>query len=74
MLNVTMCGRPRFEWKLRVFKAMVEHVMLYACESWPLTLRLEQRLISHWFRLIRQIVNWRWPYVDSGEKIRRLTN
>ena len=52
----------RVETKLRVFKAMVEPVMFYACETWPLTLRREQRLTSHWFRLIRQIVNCRWPY------------
>jgi hypothetical protein len=30
--------------------------------TWPLTMRREHRLTSHWFRLIRQIVNCRWPY------------
>jgi hypothetical protein len=41
------------------------------------TLRREQRLSSHWFRLIRQIVNGRWPYVEpmsrfevTGETLR----
>ncbi len=57
----------RVETKLRVFKAMVEPVLFYACETWPLTLRREQRLTSHWFRLIRQIVNCRWPY---GERMK----
>ena len=52
----------RVETKLRVFKAMVEPVMFYACETWPLTLRREHRLTSHWFRPIRQIVNCRWPF------------
>ena len=41
----------RVETKLRVFKAMVEPVLFYACETWPLTLRREQRLTSPWFRL-----------------------
>ena len=49
--------------KLRVFKAMVEPVLFYACETWPLTVRREKRLTSHWFKLIRQILNRRWPYV-----------
>jgi hypothetical protein len=49
-------GPLRVETELRVFKAMVEPVMFDACETWPLTLRREQ---SHWFRLIRQIVNFR---------------
>jgi hypothetical protein len=40
---------------------MVEPVMFYAGVTWPLTLRREQRL-TNWFRLIRQIVNCRWPY------------
>ena len=35
----------RVETKLRVFKAFVDPVMLYACETWPLTLCREQRLV-----------------------------
>ena len=43
-------------------------VMFYACETWPLTVRREKRLTSHWFRLIRQIVNRRWPHVRQTDE------
>ncbi len=62
-LMAVLCqwGNPvRVETKLRVFKAMVEPVMFYACETWPLTLRRERRLTSHWLRFIRQILNCRY--------------
>ncbi len=32
---------PVWKTKLRVFKTMVEPVLFYACETWPLTVRRE---------------------------------
>jgi hypothetical protein len=58
----------QLQTKLRVFKTMVEPVLFYACETWPLTVAREKRLTSHWFKLIRQIVNRRWPYVRQTDE------
>jgi hypothetical protein len=56
----------RVETNLRVFKAMVEPVMFYACETWPLTVGREKKLTR------RQIVNCRWPYVSRPLRVDRI--
>ena len=46
--------------KVRVFKAMVEVVLLYGCESWTLTKRLEKQLDGCYMRLLRTTLNINW--------------
>ena len=58
------------ETKLRAFKAVVEPIMFYGCETWALTVGRARTLVSHWFFLVRRIVNRRWPFVrQSNEAI-----
>jgi hypothetical protein len=58
------------EVKLRAFKAMVEPILFYGCETWALTDGKRRTVVGHWFRLVRQIVNRRWPRVfQSNEAI-----
>jgi hypothetical protein len=56
--------------KLRAFQAIVEPILFYGCETWPLTVGRERVIVGHWFSLVRRIVNRRWPYVfQSNEDI-----
>jgi hypothetical protein len=58
------------EVELRAFKAMVEPILFYGCEAWPLTAGRERALVGHWFYMVRRIVNRRWPFVfQSNEAI-----
>jgi hypothetical protein len=58
----------RLQTKLRVFKAIVEPVLFYAPETWPLNARREERLTCHRLRLTRQIMNRRWPRVRRSDE------
>jgi len=53
--------------KLRVFKTMVEPILFYGCESWPLTAERERKISTCWFSMVRRIVNRRWPYVRQSD-------
>jgi hypothetical protein len=41
--------------KIRIYKSMILHVVLYGCETWSLTIREEQRLRVFENRVLRRI-------------------
>jgi hypothetical protein len=55
--------------KLRVFKTMVEPILFYGCESWPLTMGRERQISSCWFKLVRRIVNRKWYDMQSNDSL-----
>ena len=48
------------ELKVHVFRATVEHVLLYGAECWTLTKQLQKRLDGCYTRLIRASLNVSW--------------
>jgi hypothetical protein len=58
--------------KIRVYRTISLHVVLYGCETWSLTLRDEQRLRVFENRVLRRIF---WPKRDEATgEWRRLHN
>jgi hypothetical protein len=41
--------------KIRIYKTIILHVVLYGCETWPLTLREERRLRVFENKVLRRI-------------------
>jgi hypothetical protein len=41
--------------KIRIYKSIILHVVLYGCETWSLTLREERRLKAFENRVLRKI-------------------
>ena len=48
------------EFKLRIFKAAIEPVLLYGSETWTLSKRLEKRLDGTYTRLLMRVQNLSW--------------
>jgi hypothetical protein len=59
--------------KIKVYKTVIFPVLLYGCETWPLTLRKEHRLRVFEHRVLRRIFgpkmeedrSWRKMYYDE---------
>jgi hypothetical protein len=45
--------------KIRAFKTIISHVVLYGCKNWSLTLRDEHRLRVFEYRVLRKIFGWK---------------
>jgi hypothetical protein len=52
--------------KIRIFKIIILPVVLYGCETWPLTLREEHRLRAFENRELRRIFEPRRDKVTEG--------
>ena len=48
------------ETKIGLFKATVEHVLLYGCETWTLTKKLNKSLDGCYTRMLRKALNISW--------------
>ena len=48
------------EMKTRFFQATVESILLYGCESWALTTRLEKSIDGTYTRMLRRVYGIRW--------------
>jgi hypothetical protein len=59
-------GPLEMETKLEVFKTVVQPILFYACETWPLTARRQSKLVGHWFAMVRKITRRRYPYVRQS--------
>ena len=46
--------------KLRLFAAPVESVLLYGCESWTVTPKMEKELDGRYTRMLRTVLNVNW--------------
>ena len=58
---------PR-KFKLRLFAATVESVLLYGCEAWTVTPRLTKGLDGCYTRLLRSVLNIHWKqHVTNAE-------
>ena len=56
---------------IKIYKAIILPVLLYDCETWPLTLKEEYRLRVFENRILRQIFG---PKMDENGEWRRLHN
>ena len=59
--------------KVRVYKTYVEPILLYNSETWTLTPTLEKTVDSFHRRLLRVIINVRYPKIITNEKLCMLT-
>ena len=59
--------------KVRVYKTYVEPILLYNSETWTLTPTLEKTVDSFHRRLLRVIINVRYPKIITNEKLYTLT-
>ena len=57
--------------KIKIYKTIIEPVVLYGCETWSLTLREECRLRVFENRILRRIFG---PKGDENREWRRLHN
>ena len=55
--------------KVRVYKTYVEPILLYNSETWTLTPTLEKTVDSFHRRLLRVIINVRYPKIITNEKL-----
>ena len=46
--------------KLRIFVATVESVLLYGCETWTISVKLERKLDGTYAKLLRKVQNFTW--------------
>ena len=65
--------------KLRIYNSVIRPIVLYACETWNLTVRAQERLLTFENRVLRRILG---PNIDpvtgrvrvkTNDEIRRLT-
>ena len=55
--------------RIRVFKTYVESIFLYNSETWTITQRLENTIDSFQRRLLRKVINVRWPRIISNKDL-----
>ena len=59
--------------KIRIFDAYVSSIMLYNSELWVLNKQLEEKIDSHQRRLIRKILNIKWPKIIKNDELYQKT-
>ena len=57
--NIWKSSLPR-RFKLRLFAATVESVLLYGCEAWTTTPKIENELDGCYTRMLRTVLNVHW--------------
>ena len=55
--------------KIKVFKAAVESILLYGCESWPLTKTLSLKVDGTYTRMLRRVLNISWKSHVSNKDL-----
>ena len=53
-------SKLRRKIKIRVFKATVESVRLYGCQTWTIDKTLEKRIDGCYTRMLRMVLNISW--------------
>ncbi len=64
----------RTKTKIKIFNANVKSILLYGCESWSLTKKLENKLQVFVNNCLRRILNIFWPQVISNVELWKQTN
>ena len=59
---------PR-KFKLRLFSATVESVLLYGCEAWTTTPKIEKELDGCYTRMLRTVLNVSWKQHMTNEEL-----
>ena len=67
--NIFKSHRLSLQTKIRVFEAYVSSVFLFNSELWVLTKTLNQRIDSFQRRLLRRVLNIKWPKVTKNDII-----
>ena len=57
------------EMKTRFFQATVESILLYGCESWALTTRLEKSIDGTYTRMLRRVYGIRWEFRTTNTEL-----
>ena len=60
--------------KIRIYRTYVEPLLLYNCETWILTTKLENSLNSFHRRLLRIALDYRYPKTINNKKLYTLSN
>ena len=60
--------------KVRTFLAYSASVFLYNSELWALSETLEKQIDAFQRKLLRRVIDIRWPKVITNEKLHELTN
>ena len=63
----------RLQTKLRLLNSNVLSVLLYGCESWSLTKRLQQRILAAENRFLRRLLGITWRDHITNEHVRDIT-
>ncbi len=61
------------EIKIRTFNAYAASIFLYNSETWTLTEQLNKSVDSYQRRLLREVLNIRWPRIITNEDLYRRT-
>ena len=56
-------------FKLRVFAATVESVLVYGCEAWTLTSRVSKSLDGCYTRMLRKVLNISWKQHITNKEL-----
>ena len=59
--------------KIRIYKTYIEPILLYNSETWTLTKTLEKSLDAFHRKLLRIVLNYRYPKTISKKKLDKLT-
>ena len=59
--------------RVRLYKTYIEPVLLYNSETWSLTTKQEESLDSFHRRLLRIVLNIRYPKIISSKKLYNIT-
>ena len=57
------------KFKIDIFRATVESVLLYGCETWTLTKELEKKLDGCYTRLLRYVLGYTWKDHINNETL-----
>ena len=58
--RISNAGKPMANFKIRIFTATVESVLLYGCETWTLNKTAEKMINGTYTRLLRSALNISW--------------
>ena len=59
----------RSDLKRRFFVSTVESILLYGCESWTLTEKMEKKLDGSYTRMLRKALNVHWSSHTTNEEL-----
>ena len=70
--NIFKSKRISRKLKVRTFNAFTASIFLFNSELWTLTETLEKEIDSFQRRLLRRVINIRWPKLISSEKLYKI--